>query len=1026
MGLFSVSRLLADKALRIHPAGFVISGLRGRRLHGVLLCTAAAITALALVLIEFRSSWLQSFIFSAIAHRMTFAPAAGPSGAIRYTRTGPYDERLGYSRIPEFIARTSHRGYGIAAQARDSKLYLTATNLGVFPIYREKDQAGLQIVDREGEPFYEFGDPERAYREYSEIPEVVVDTLLFAENRAMLDSHHPNRNPAIEWLRLSHAIFDYGVHAVNPHHQVIGASTLATQLEKMRHSPRGRTRSAAEKARQMLSASLRAYQDGRHTLEAQQRIVRDYLNSLPLAAAPGHGEVTGLGDGLEAWYDSDFGAVNRLLKTPADDLDLAQRSQQARAYRQVISLLLAARAPFRYLLLQPDALAEETNRYLRALCRAGVISTELRDFALRERLVVRATPPAATPDFVDHKARDLVRGRLLPLLGLDKTYALDRLDLSVRTTIDATAQQNVTQYLRRLTDPSQVAKLRQHRLLAQSDPRSVIYSFTLYERGPGLNLLRVQADNYDQPLNINEGTKLELGSTAKLRTLINYLQIIEQLHGEYAHASAQQLAAAARIRDDPLMAWAAGYLFTARDNGLQPMLEAALDRRYSASPAEGFFTAGGLHHFRNFESSDNSRIVTVREAFERSVNLVFIRLMRDIERYYLSRTLQQAPGVLSDHGNPARRQYLARFADQEGRVFLSQFYRRYAGLSSDDALQKRVRSMRPSARRLAVVYRSVQPEASLQEFSTFLRAYLPLTPLPDRKLAALYEKYAVDKFNLADRGYLARVHPLELWLLRYLRHHPGATLAEAVNASANERQQAYSWLFRTRHQRAQDLRIRILLEADAFKEINRAWSRVGYPFEQLVPSYATAIGVSGDTPRALAELMGIIVSDGVRYPSTAIQQLRFAEGTPMETVLQRQPAAGERVLSGEIAVLVRQELVRVVENGTARRARGGLVMSDGAVIPLGGKTGTGDNRVKVAGPGGRSVESRVTNRTAAFVFMIDDRFFGTVMVFVPGRVASQYEFTSSLAVQVFKDLQPALKQLMDHQNSRKPRGATMR
>jgi len=1014
MALSSAYRVRAFKALREHSFEFVDPRLRSGRLVRVLLWTAATTALLALVLIELRSSWVQSLVFTAISNRMTFKPALGPSGAIRYPRTGPYDERLGYSRIPEFVERTSHQGYGIEAQARDSKLYLTATDLGVFPIYREKDQAGLQIVDREGKPFYEFRDPERAYREYSEIPEVVVDTLLFTENRAMLHPQHPNRNPAIEWPRLGHAIFDYGVHAADPHHQVIGASTLATQLEKIRHSPRGRTRSAAEKARQMLSASLRAYQDGRHTLVAQQRIVRDYLNSLPLAAAPGHGEVTGLGDGLEIWYDSDFGTINQLLKAPPNDLDIVQRRQQARAYRQVVSLLLAARAPFRYLVLQPDALAEQTNRYLRVLCQVGVISAELRDLALRERLVMRARPPAATPDFVDHKARDLVRERLLPLLGLDRTYALDRLDLSVRTTIDAAAQQNVTQYLRRLTDPSQVAKLRQHRLLAQSDPRSVIYSFTLYERGPGLNLLRVQADNYNQPLNINEGTKLELGSTAKLRTLVNYLQIIEQLHGKYGHASAAELAAVARTRDDPLTAWAAGYLLTAGDNGLQPMLEAALDRRYSASPAEGFFTAGGLHHFRNFESSDNSRIVTVREAFERSVNLVFIRLMRDIERYYMSRTLQQAPGVLSDPANPARREYLARFADREGRVFLSPFYRRYAGLSSDDALQKRVRSMHPSARRVAVVYRSVRPEASLQEFTTFLRTYLPSTFLPERKLAALYEKYAVDKFNLADRGYLARVHPLELWLLRYLRQHPGATFAEAVNASANERQQAYSWLFRTRHKRAQDLRIRILLEEDAFTEIRRAWSRVGYPFERLVPSYATAIGVSGDTPGALAELMGILINDGVRYPGTAIQQLRFAESTPMETVLQRQPATGERVLSGEIAALVRQELIRVVENGTARRAHGGLVTSDGTVIPLGGKTGTGDNRVKFVGPGGHLLESRVANRTAAFVFMIGDRFFGTVMVFVPGQVASEYEFTSSLAVQVFKDLQPALKQLMDH------------
>jgi membrane peptidoglycan carboxypeptidase len=55
---------------------------------------------------------------------------------------------------------------------------------------------------------------------------------------------------------------------------------------------------------------------------------------------------------------------------------------------------------------------------------------------------------------------------------------------------------------------------------------SRVYSFTLYEHSSGVNLLRVQADNLNQPLNINPGTKLELGSTPKLRTLITYLEII--------------------------------------------------------------------------------------------------------------------------------------------------------------------------------------------------------------------------------------------------------------------------------------------------------------------------------------------------------------------------------------------------------------------------------------------------------------------------------------------------------------------
>ena len=39
----------------------------------------------------------------------------------------------------------------------------------------------------------------------------------------------------------------------------------------------------------------------------------------------------------------------------------------------------------------------------------------------------------------------------------------------------------------------------------------------LYERGAGVNYLRVQADNLDQPFDMNRGAKLDLGSTAKLR-----------------------------------------------------------------------------------------------------------------------------------------------------------------------------------------------------------------------------------------------------------------------------------------------------------------------------------------------------------------------------------------------------------------------------------------------------------------------------------------------------------------------------
>ncbi|MBZ5683402.1 MAG: hypothetical protein LAP86_00075 [Acidobacteriia bacterium] len=58
-------------------------------------------------------------------------------------------------------------------------------------------------------------------------------------------------------------------------------------------------------------------------------------------------------------------------------------------------------------------------------------------------------------------------------------------------------------------------------------------------------------------------------------------------------------------------------------------------------------------------------------------------------------------------------------------------------------------------------------------------------------------------------------------------------------------------------------------------------------------------------------------------------------------------------------------------------------------------------------------DTRVANRTAVFAFMIGDRLFGTVMVFVPGKDAKNYEFTSSLPVQIFKDLEPTLRPLLE-------------
>ena len=80
----------------------------------------------------------------------------------------------------------------------------------------------------------------------------------------------------------------------------------------------------------------------------------------------------------------------------------------------------------------------------------------------------------------------------------------------------------------------------------------------------------MQSDNYDRPLNINEGTRLELGSTAKLRTLVTYLDIVEELHRQYAGRPVEALRRQSRMRGIGSHDGSSITLCEARTEGLGP------------------------------------------------------------------------------------------------------------------------------------------------------------------------------------------------------------------------------------------------------------------------------------------------------------------------------------------------------------------------------------------------------------------------------------------------------------------------
>ena len=269
-----------------------------------------------------------------------------------------------------------------------------AVKLGTFPIYQEKDKAGLRIFGSDGDMIYGVRSPERAYSNFASVPPVITETLSFIEDRHLFDPGSAERNPAIEWKRLGLAVAGRIGRVVAPQLNQGGGSTLATQIEKFRHSPRGLTGGVGEKMRQMLTASARAYMGGRNTLRRRQEIVTTYLNATPLASMPGYGEVIGVPEALWVWFGTDYNETTKILNAAAAESRRAG-AQRARLSPGAQSAPLRASAEL-LPRVEPRGAGCLDEQVSALLCEAGVINPALRDAALHSKLTFRTEAPPIT------------------------------------------------------------------------------------------------------------------------------------------------------------------------------------------------------------------------------------------------------------------------------------------------------------------------------------------------------------------------------------------------------------------------------------------------------------------------------------------------------------------------------------------------------------------------------------------------------------------------------------------------------
>ncbi|MBA4266230.1 MAG: glycosyl transferase family 51, partial [Comamonadaceae bacterium] len=196
----------------------------------VLLCLVTGL----LVSHEARTSRLQAWALERYAAPLGFELAPGPSDQIRFPAHGPFNERLGYTRIPVFVDRLQARDFEVTAQARHNQALRAYLDRGLYAPYREKTQTGLTVFDCHRIPIHRFGYPYRQFDDLSSVPPVVAQALLFIENRDLLDADRPQLNPAVDWVRFTRAVLGQVGNRLHAEFDTPGGSTLSTQIEKYR------------------------------------------------------------------------------------------------------------------------------------------------------------------------------------------------------------------------------------------------------------------------------------------------------------------------------------------------------------------------------------------------------------------------------------------------------------------------------------------------------------------------------------------------------------------------------------------------------------------------------------------------------------------------------------------------------------------------------------------------------------------------------------------------------------------------
>lgn len=907
----------------------------------------------------------------------------------------PRWKRDGMTYYPQLFSVLKDEGFRV-----DKKTHLVLSpqaekllEMGIVPFNHYQGQAfsGIKILDRHRHSIYEFEHPNQ-FKNFEHISPFILKALLVWENdklrHLVLPPNNSNNaqesdielNYLIEGPRIIKSLGEYLQYKVTGEGAFSGGSTLMTTLEKITNTPGGRTQGVTDKIRQMIGAGLHLYAND--SSSGIKKALVDFLNTVPMAGGPRtyEGELYGFGASYYAWFGHSIDELNAQLNSK----DRLVRSQ---AFKNICTLIVSIRRPSQ-LLNDPQAVEQQANILLKRLNQKSLLNSALY-------VKAKALHPAWMPQAKDRRQLDYamhresfsarnqytqwVRRAVAKKSG-DKEarkinlQTVDLMPVTIEMSTDAQLEQNIRKVLDDMySDIAQKSPFVQNKQkgllnnLTKKELQQIEYAVTVLEidesrRWKILANTDTQANVVYNPA--KQG-RFQWGSTAKLRVLVNYLMIIHDearlLQSDLQQLNSQRLQQYKKS-SVTIKRLLAAYIDKHPQAEMNEILDWAMSRRISADPGEKFLTGESWHQFHNYKKSDDRKNPNLWQMTTESINLSYVRLMRDVVDYYIEQMGYDKKRILNDKHNLTRKKIIADAIKKE-----EQFYHQ-----------------------------------GMNFFIAMIKAQFHETlSITDKEIVNKAREVVKDLDNTNDRqmqeykrlaSMFKRITSYEKsWLLAKVRGHESVNTISVDEEQERIVRQTSNW-FRTNKYWLKNT-LYTFLEQQAFANgVTPAWKKLGYPFK-VSPSYAVVLGSSGDTPMSLLELAGTLLNDGVHEKNiTAIERIVLAPGSEFETPFKI-AYQQEKIIPETVAAVARKAMEGVLHKGTAIFASRHPLMQ--YVQSSGAKTGTGDNR---------HYQTPV-NRSAAVLSVLDGgegqaKYAICITMSVTQGNIERYKFTSKVPVRI--------------------------